>query len=363
MQERAALDDAHFMRRALELAARGWGRVAPNPLVGAVVVRDGAVVGEGWHTAYGRPHAEVEALRAAGDQARGATVYVTLEPCAHFGQTPPCTRALIEAGAARVVYACSDPNPQARGGGEVLREAGIETAVGAEEQAARDLNAPFFHRFVEPGARPWIEVKLALTLDARVADCTGGSVWITGEEARAEVHRLRAGHDAIAIGVGTLLADDPHLTVRGEIRPRTPPVRVVFDRQLRTPLDSRLMASVDEAPVWLVCASDAPEPARRALSAAGADLIPVASLAAGLRALRERGLGSFLCEGGATLASALLNEDAVDRLTLFYAPLLLGPAALSGFGGVVSPPLAEAHRWRRLRTAAFGADTLISMAS
>jgi diaminohydroxyphosphoribosylaminopyrimidine deaminase/5-amino-6-(5-phosphoribosylamino)uracil reductase len=358
----AAPEDARFMRRALELAERGWGRVAPNPLVGAVVARGGEVVGEGWHSEYGHPHAEVEALRAAGPAARGATIYVTLEPCAHFGQTPPCTRAILDAGVARLVYACGDPNPAAGGGADLLRAEGLEVAAGVEEERARELNAAFFHRFGPEAARTWVEVKLALTLDARVADRDGGSFWITGEEARAEVHRMRAGHDAVAVGIGTVLADDPILTVRGGVKPRKAVARVIFDRHLRTPLDSRLVTSPADAPVWIVCATDTPEAARRALSAAGVKLLPVADLGAGLRALREAGLASILVEGGARLASALLREGLVDRLTLFYAPLLLGSAAVPAFDGVDSPPLAEVHRWRRIRTAAFGNDTLISLA-
>lgn len=358
----AASGDARFMRRALELARRGWGRVAPNPLVGAVVVRGGEVVGEGWHTEYGRPHAEVEALRAAGAAARGATIYVTLEPCSHHGKTPPCTDALLDAGVARVVVACRDPNPKARGGAERLRAAGVEVEEGVEAEAARDLNAAFFHGFGPDAARPWIELKLALSLDARIADREGGSFWLTGEEARGEVHRLRAGHGAVAVGVGTVLADDPLLTVRGGLTTRVPVARVVFDRRLRTPPASRLVASAAEAPVWIVCGAEAPEEARRALEAAGAGVLRADGLEAGLRALRGVGISSMLCEGGASLASALLEARAVDRLTLLYAPLLLGPAARSGFADISSRSLADALRWRRLRTEAFGADTLISLA-
>ncbi len=210
------------MRRALELAARGWGRVAPNPLVGAVVARGGEVVGEGWHTGYGRPHAEVEALRVAGEAARGATLYVTLEPCAHHGKTPPCTDAILAAGVRRVVFAASDPNPRAAGGCAVLETAGVEVERGVEMRAALDLNAPFFHGIAGP-ERPWTELKLAVSLDGRVADRDGRSAWITGEEARAEVHRMRAGFGAVAVGIGTALADDPRLTVRGAVEPRVPP--------------------------------------------------------------------------------------------------------------------------------------------
>lgn len=356
-------DDARYMRRALELAERGRGRVEPNPRVGAVVVRDGAVVGEGWHREYGGPHAEVEALRAAGPLARGATLYVTLEPCAHHGKTPPCTEAVLQAGVTRVVFACADPNPVAHGGAEVLRGEGVTAEGEVEEEAARDLNARFFHAVSERGAgRPWVELKLALSLDARLADFQGRSAWITGESARAEVHRLRAGHDAVVVGIGTVLADDPLLTVRGAVQPRRPPVRVVLDRMLRLPPGCRLVRGVEEAPVWVVAGRGAPEPARARLEAAGVRVLTADDLSGALRVLREAGLQSVFCEGGAEMASALLGAELVDRLSLFYAPLLLGPRGRDPFAGLGSPAIAEALRWRRVRSAAFGPDTLIELA-
>lgn len=355
--------DHTFMRRALALAERGWGCVAPNPLVGAVVVRDGEIIGEGFHSEYGKPHAEVEALRMAGERASGAMLYVTLEPCSHHGKTPPCTDAALEAGVRRVVFAASDPNPKAAGGAEVLRRSGVEVAGGVEAGAARDLNAPFFHRFRESGAaRPWIELKLALSLDARIADRDGRSVWITGTEARAETHRLRAGCDAIAVGIGTVLADDPLLTVRGVVAPRRPPVRIVFDRDLRTPPSSRLVASTAEAPVWIVVGPAPPAGRAARLERAGVRILPADDLDAGLRALREEGIGSLFCEGGARLAAALLRNDHADRLNLFHAPLFLGPDALSPFASLASPPIEQAERWRHLRTQVFGSDTLITLA-
>ncbi|HEX5726270.1 MAG TPA: bifunctional diaminohydroxyphosphoribosylaminopyrimidine deaminase/5-amino-6-(5-phosphoribosylamino)uracil reductase RibD [Longimicrobiaceae bacterium] len=355
-------DDLRWMRRALDLAGRGWGRVAPNPLVGSVVVRDGRVVGEGWHAEYGGPHGEAAALRAAGEAARGATVYVTLEPCSHFGKTPPCTDALIEAGVGRVVYAAADPDPQAAGGAARLRAAGIEVEGGVEEEAARDLNAAFFHRHGAEGAeRPFLALKLALSLDAKVADRAGRSAWITGEAARAEVHRLRAGFDAVAVGIGTALADDPRLTVRGEVQPRVPPVRLVFDHSLRLPPEGTLARTARETPVWALCDADAPEERRRALEAAGVRVLRAGELREGLRALREAGLVSILVEGGAALGSRLLREGVVDRLYLFYAPLFLGPEGADAFAGVESPPLGEAPRWRRLGTEPLGPDTLVTL--
>jgi diaminohydroxyphosphoribosylaminopyrimidine deaminase/5-amino-6-(5-phosphoribosylamino)uracil reductase len=356
--------DRAFMRRAIELAWRGWGRVAPNPLVGCVIVRDdGSVAGEGWHTEYGRPHAEVEALRAAGDAARGATAYVSLEPCSHWGKTPPCTDALIAAGVRRVVFAGFDPNPKASGGGDVLRAAGIEAVGGVEEDAVRDQNAVFFHAHSAAGAeRPFVALKLAMSLDARIADRDGRSVWITGEEARAETHRLRAGYDAIAVGIGTALADDPQLTVRGAVEPRVPPARIVFDRALRLPPDGGLARTARETPVWAVCEPDAADERRRALEDAGVRVIAGFDLADQLRAVRKAGVRSMFVEGGAVLASALLAADAVDRLYLFYAPVLIGPEGKAPFGGLPNSPLADAVRWRRIATESFGADTLITMA-
>jgi diaminohydroxyphosphoribosylaminopyrimidine deaminase/5-amino-6-(5-phosphoribosylamino)uracil reductase len=362
--EDAAERDRAFVRRAIDLAARGWGRVAPNPLVGCVIVSgDGQIVGEGWHTEYGRPHAEVEALRAAGEQARGATAYVSLEPCSHWGKTPPCTDALISAGVRRVVFGGFDPNPKARGGAEVLRAAGIEVIGGVEEAAVRDQNAVFFHVHSPAGAeRPFIALKLAMSLDARIADRDGRSVWITGEESRAEVHRLRAGYDAVAVGIGTALADDPLLTVRGAVEPRVSPVRIVFDRALRLPPDGKLVRSAREVPVWAVCEPEWPPMAqRKTLEDAGVRLITGHELSDQLRAIREAGVRSMFVEGGSVLASALLAADVVDRMYLFYAPVLIGPDGAAPFAAIPSPPLAEAPRWRRVDTQPFGADALITL--
>ncbi|HEX6911689.1 MAG TPA: bifunctional diaminohydroxyphosphoribosylaminopyrimidine deaminase/5-amino-6-(5-phosphoribosylamino)uracil reductase RibD [Longimicrobium sp.] len=363
MPDASEQDRAH-VRRAIELAWRGWGRVAPNPLVGCVLVDGGGrVVGEGWHTQYGRPHAEVEALRAAGEAARGATAYVSLEPCSHHGKTPPCTDALVAAGVRRVVFAGFDPNPRAAGGGEVLRAAGVEALGGVEEAAVRDQNAVFFHAHGPLGAeRPFVALKLAMSLDARIADRDGRSVWITGDESRAETHRLRAGYDAVAVGIGTALADDPRLTVRGAVEPRIPPARIVFDRALRLPADSRLVRTAREVPVVVVCDPDTPADRGRALEDAGVTIIPASGLADQLRAIRTAGVRSVFVEGGAGLASALLRADVVDRMYLFQAPLLMGPDGVAPFAGIASPPLADAVRWRPVSTQAFGADTLLTLA-
>src|SRR4051812_63497 len=256
----ATPEDGVFMRRALVLAERGWGQTAPNPMVGAVVVRDGAVVGEGWHSRYGAPHAEVEALRAAGAAARGATVYVTLEPCNHIGQTPPCSEALIAAGVAEVVIAVADPNPVAQGGAARLREAAITVSFGVEEEAARELNAAFFHGLTSD--RPFVQLKVALSLDGALSDHTRARAWLTGPEARREVHRLRAGADGVAIGIGTARADDPELTVREFDAPRVPPARIVFDTSAQLPLASKLVRTAPKQRTIVVCW--APDPAHAA---------------------------------------------------------------------------------------------------
>lgn len=361
--EPTAADRAQ-MARALELAERGWGRVHPNPLVGAVVVRDGAVVGEGYHAEYGGPHAEVVALREAGDRARGATLYVTLEPCAHHGKTPPCTDAILEAGVRRVVIAAGDPSPDAGGGAARLRAAGIEVVEGVERERARSQNAAFFHA-VERGS-PYVVLKYALSLDARLSEAPGRPTAVTGAAALRETHRLRAGYDAILVGIGTVLADDPLLTVRGAVVPRVPPVRIILDTQARLPLESRLVRSVDETPVWVVCRDTAPVARRNTLEAAGVRILEVGSAGPGgsgldpgavLDRLRAERIRSVFCEGGGRVGAALLAGDHVERLTLFYAPRLFGDGGVPAFPARFGT--GPAAGWRRRRVAVFGEDTLI----
>jgi diaminohydroxyphosphoribosylaminopyrimidine deaminase/5-amino-6-(5-phosphoribosylamino)uracil reductase len=341
------------MRRALALARRGWGRTAPNPMVGAVVVRDGAVVGEGFHAALGEPHAEVMALRAAGDLARGATLYVTLEPCAHHGRTPPCTDAVLAAGIARVVSATKDPHPVAGGGGAQLAARGVQVDHGVEAEAARELNAAFFHRFTSD--RPFVTLKLATSIDGGIADLHRGAGWLTGPAAVRAVHRLRAGHDAVLVGSGTALTDDPQLTVRGVRRPRVAPRRVILDRRGRLPVTAAVVRSAQRTPT-LVVTSPGGATRLRALEDAGVRLLTATSLPEALQLLRADGIDSVLCEGGAGVAGALLGHGLVDRLVIFQAPVLLGRDALRAFGSVPSLPLAESPRWRRLTATIYGDD-------
>lgn len=355
--ERAhALDDGAIMRHALSLAERGWGQTAPNPMVGAVVVRDGVVVGEGFHSRYGAPHAEIDALRAAGDAARGATMYVTLEPCNHFGQTPPCTEAIITAGISRVIVATRDPHEIARGGADQLRDNGVDVVIGVEEDAARELNAPFFYAL--KSNRAFVQLKVALSLDGALTDHTRKRGWLTGPEARREVHRLRAGSDAVGVGLGTARTDDPALTVRDfEPAPRVAPARIVFDTSARLHLDSRLVLTAREQPTIVVCW--APDPAHAAaLEHAGVTLVHAASLADALVELRSSGIRSILIEGGAALATSFLQEALVDRLIIFRAPLILGGGSLNAFGGLPPTTLGDATRWRMVDSRKFGDDEM-----
>jgi diaminohydroxyphosphoribosylaminopyrimidine deaminase / 5-amino-6-(5-phosphoribosylamino)uracil reductase len=334
--------DAAYMARALELASRGEGYVEPNPMVGCVVVRDGEVVGEGWHQKFGGSHAEVEALRIAGARARGATMYVTLEPCCHQGKTPPCTEAIIAAGIARVVCAQHDPFEQVAGKGiEVLKASRIASEVGMLAADAKRLNAPYL-KLVTTG-RPWIIAKWAMTLDGKIATRTGDSRWISGEASREIVHRLRGRVDGIMVGRGTVEADDPLLTARPP-GPRTA-TRIVVDSGAAIPLDSRLVRSVGGAPVLVAVGSEAPQENIDRLLAAGCEVIVCqsadaigksVSIPALLDELGRRRMTNVLVEGGSQLLGAFFDAGAIDEARIFIAPRIIGgsksPTAIAGAG-------------------------------
>ena len=345
------------MERAVALAWGGWGRVGRNPLVGALVLRDGAVVGEGFHAEFGGRHGEVLALEAAGEQARGADLVVSLEPCVHHGKTPPCTDAIVASGIRRVVFGAHDEDPVARGGAAALARAGVTVEGGLLEDAVRSQNALFFHRFAGR-ARPFVALKLAVSLDARIADRDGRSQWISGEAARDFVQWLRAGFDAIAVGGGTAKADDPSLTVRGPVRPPKPPLRVVLDRRGELPLASALVRTARETPVLALVGRDAPG-ATGALRAAGVEVAPADGPVEALAELARRGVGSVLVEGGGVVAGRFLTEDVVDRVYLVVAPLWLGERGVSAFAGVPDVAIGDAVRWRAVERRALGDDTLL----
>jgi len=353
-----------MMRAALGLARRGLGNVWPNPTVGCVIVKDGHVVGRGWTQPGGRPHAETEALARAGIAARGGTAYVTLEPCCHWGKTPPCTDALIAAGLSRVVAAVEDSDPRVAGAGLTrLRAAGLSVETGVCAAEAAELNAGFLQR-VRTG-RPLVTLKLAASLDGRIAAASGESRWITGEMARERVHLLRAEHDAVLVGTGTALADDPQLTCRlPGLMPRSP-VRIVMDRELRLPHSARLFAEARRVPTWVLTSSSGNAERLAALRDAGVELItaePNAAggidLAAALGMLGARGLTRLLVEGGGRLAAAFLRAGLVDRLIWINAPMLIGADGIPAVADLGLATLANAPRFEHVATEILGADVL-----
>jgi len=353
------VSDERFMEIALDLALGGEGGVNPNPLVGAVVVKDGEVVGQGYHRACGGPHAEAYALEEAGERARGATLYVTLEPCCHHGKTPPCVERIATAGIARVVIPCIDPNPLVNGNGvRRLREAGIEVEVGVLEERARRLNEIFFH-FITTG-RPFVELKLAMSLDGRIATRTGDSHWISGEASRVLVHRLRRRLAAVLVGVGTVISDDPALTVRRVLGRN--PLRVVLDGEGRMPLDARLLREEGRT---VVATSRMPAEREAGLTRAGAAVWRLpdgggrVDLAALLGRLGREGIDSVLVEGGGETAAAFLEAGLVDRVCFFLAPLLLGgKAAVAAVGGLGSERVADGIRLDGVEVTRVGEDVL-----
>ncbi len=351
------------MELALRLGRRGWGRTWPNPAVGCVIVGAGRVLGRGWTADGGRPHAETRALAQAGAGARGATAYVTLEPCAHTGRTPPCADALAAAGIARVVTALEDPDPRTAGRGHArLRAAGVAVETGCLAGRARQDHAGFLLRIT--AGRPLVTLKLAISLDGRIATAAGESRWITGPDSRRRVHLMRASHDAVMIGAGTARTDDPMLTVRGLGIARQP-VRVVCDTHLALRPDSRLGRSIADAPLWLVHGPAAAPERRSAWTAAGARLIAAETDGTGrlampavLAALGQSGLTRVFCEGGGQLAASLLKAGLADRLAVFSAGLVLGGDGVPAVAEMALGRLADAPRYRLAAVTTTGADVL-----
>lgn len=346
MSDRAG--DERWMRLAIGLGKRGLGQVWPNPAVGCVIVRDGRVVGRGYTRPGGRPHAETEALAQAGSAAEGATAYVSLEPCAHHGKTPPCAEALVKAKVTRVVSAMQDPDPRVAGQGHAkLRAAGIAVETDVMKPEAEEANTGFLTRVMR--GRPAVTLKLAMTLDGKIATRTGDSQWITGPEARAYTHLLRATHDAIMVGSGTVLADDPDLRVRHHGLAHRSPVRVVLDTSLKTPTGSKLVQSAADTPVWL-CHGDTVTPDHE-WAGTPVELLPckisgrTLDIDLVMQAIGDRGITRLFCEGGAAVAASLLRAGAVDRLIVMTAGAAIGSDGLSGLGPLGIAALADAPRF------------------
>ena len=352
------------MRAALALARRGLGAVWPNPAVGCVIVDRGRVVGRGWTQPGGRPHGETEALGRAGEAARGATAYVSLEPCCHWGRTPPCTDALIAAGIRRVVVALEDPDPRVAGEGlRRLRAAGLDVDTGLCKAEAAEINAGFFCRL--RNGRPLVTLKLATSLDGRIATARGESQWITGPPARERAHVLRAAHDAIMVGTGTVLADDPQLTCRLPGLGHRSPVRVVVDRHLRIPPSMHLISDARAVPTWILTLPSADAARRHAFLRVGATVIDIdpgpdgnGSLAAALAALGERGITRLLVEGGGRVAAAFARAGLIDRLVWVHAPMLIGGDGIPAIAELGLEVLTGAPGFERLSTETVGDDVL-----
>lgn len=355
--------DQRFMRLAISLGMRGLGRVWPNPAVGCVIVRDGRILGRGWTQPGGRPHAERRALDQAGAQARGATAYISLEPCAHHGKTPPCARGLIDAGVARVVTAVTDPDPRVAGKGHaMLRDAGVQVTERVCAFEAHTANLGFLHRITL--GRPMVTLKLALTLDGRIATASGESRWITGPQARRMVHSLRASHDAVLVGVGTALADDPDLRTR-DLGMAHQPVRLVADTTLRLPATSRLGETARNVPVGVLHGMAAPKPAQDAWLATGTRLIACNTGMEGhldlhdaLSQLAALGLTRIFCEGGGALAAALLREGLVDHLICITAGKVIGGDGIGAVAAMGARPLSAAAQFTLSDCRVLGEDVL-----
>lgn len=359
----SAADDFRFMRLALALGRRGLGNTWPNPAVGAVIIKDGIVIGRGWTKPGGRPHAETEALRQAGAAAKGATLYATLEPCSHHGKTPPCADAIAAAGIARVVSAIEDPNPEVAGRGhDMLRAAGIAVAIGVCADEAREAHAGHIRRIVD--GRPHVTLKLAVSADGKAALAGRKPVQITGEETRARVHLMRAMNDAILVGIGTVLADDPELTCRLPGMARRSPVRVVLDPDLRIPPTSKLAASAGDVPVWVYCGLDAPADRERALNEQGVQVQRVRSegqnlaLPDILQSLANKGITRLIVEGGPTIAASFIYADLVDEAVLLRGPIAIGMDGIDALKGLSLDALTSSAHLRLTGAETIGADTL-----
>ena len=357
------------MRSALALAQRGLGQVWPNPSVGCVLVRDGQVVGRGWTQPGGRPHGETEALARAGEKARGGTAYVTLEPCAHDGKTPPCAPALVETGIGRVVIASRDPDPRVNGAGvAALKAAGVEVAEGVLKAEGEDLNIGFFHR-IQTG-KPMVTLKLAASLDGRIATSAGLSKWITGPGARAHGHGLRARHDAIIVGAGTVAADDPDLTCRLPGMAGRSPVRVILEGHRATPNSAKVVATARVTPTWILTTGASQPEHRAALKNQGAEVHVAAADSAGhpdlgacLDLMGTKGLTRVMVEGGSTIAAAFLQAGLVDRLMWARGPQMLGGDGLAAVGALGLGAVDGAPKFRRIETIAVGDDVIETYAS
>ncbi len=353
------------MRLALGLAARGIGRTFPNPMVGAVVVKRGQVVGKGYHRKAGTPHAEIHALEDAGNQANGATLYVTLEPCNHHGRTPPCTHAIIRSGVRRVVVGCGDPNPRVSGGGaDYLRSQGIRVDVGILEQKCFRLNEPFI-KHVTTGL-PLVVAKMAASLDGKIATHLGDSRWISNERSRRFVHELRSTVDAILVGVGTVIADNPRLTTRLPRKKGKNPLRIILDTHLRIPPDSQVVSQTNEAPTLIATGPKPFKKRKMALEGQGVEVLPL-PLARGRVSLPElvnhlgnRDISSLLVEGGAEVHGAFFYDNLVDKVYMFFAPKIIGGnSAVPMVGGIGVASVAEALPLRDLRFRQFDGDIMV----
>jgi len=358
----ALQQDARFMTLALALGRRGLGRTWPNPAVGAVIVKDGVIVGRGWTQPGGRPHAEIEALRRAGEAARGATLYVTLEPCSHYGKSPPCADAIIAAGLSRVVSALEDPNPEVAGAGHArLRAAGIAVDIGVGAEAGRHDHAGHIRRMRD--GRPHVILKLAVSADGKAGAPGRKPLAITGEAARERVHLLRAQSDAIMVGIGTALADDPMLTCRLPGMEKYSPVRVVLDSALRLPPGSRMARSARDVPVWAVTGGEASRAAEDALLREGVTVLRAAQsdgrldLAAVLELMGARGVTRLMVEGGPTLAAALLAADLIDEAVLFQSSKVVGTDGVDALTGLPLAALTQSPHLQCVMSEPVGADT------